>query len=151
MYIKKIDPYYTGEKIPSFENFLIFNEKKLEFSNEGIYSDLIRDLNFEDTIEILNNSVLLSELFLEGNWQTSNGEFFFTLININDNPKENAKWHSSYNFPVFAGDFYKIENGFYYTGNNNKWKKAFKYTIKSKDEIHIYNLKNFETYVMRKV
>lgn len=123
---------------------------------------LIAHLDFEDTKNVILNGYYL-ELFLEGSWETNDGNYYYTVTNTNgvyeidfgDFSKENIKypeWYTSYNIPWYEGKHYKYENGIHFQGSDESgWTKQFKITIKSKDEITIFSFKDNRSYPLRRI
>ncbi len=120
-------------------------------------------LDFEDTKQIIlsNKWSSYSEGFLEGKWEDDRGNFFsvtnqsgFYDYKFDDKTfetLEGPEWHVQYNMPWYNGEFYKLENGIMYNGDDKSgWKKVYRFTIQNEDQIGVFCFKNNQTYVLRR-
>lgn len=129
-------------------------------SYQRVTKELMDMLDFEDTKEVILNGDIL-QYFLEGSWETKDG-YYYTVVNkssiydyVYDEDSDDylgPEWATSGNMPFIDGAYYKYENGIHYVGSEEDgWNPQFKFTIKSKDEISVYNYKNNLTYVLNRV
>lgn len=122
--------------------------------NKARVNQLMNDISFEDTKEVLVCGQTVAELFLNGIWK-GDGKYF--------RMKDNGD--ISYNIPWFDfGDYYYIKDGnliFYkemsiteiasaYTnGNSNDYeKKLFRFTVVNEDCITVHAYKNNKNYTL---
>ena len=122
--------------------------------NKARVNQLMNDISFEDTREVLVCGQTVAELFLNGIWK-GDGKYF--------RMKDNGD--ISYNIPWFDfGDYYYIKDGnliFYkemsiteiasaYTnGNSNDYeKKLFRFTVVNEDCITVHAYKNNKNYTL---
>lgn len=124
--------------------------------NATVY-ELKNLIGFEDA-----NTLLLSDKyiysFLKGTWRTgSSSSYYYSRYSYYSSYRyiqyydSGSSTRCSYNLPVTGGDYYKLSDGFHYTGSDSSgWHKEWKFEIINENKIRVYCYKDSSSYVLER-
>lgn len=160
IYLEGQDLYYNGDYDGAKELFEYLSPYKDSYKYlalidardwrayvdiENTVTKLVEIFYFEDAAELLVSNTDIACQFLLGNWETSDGEYYFEIELSND--EEYSYW-SSYNLPWYGGSFI-IENGIYSVSDDSyEDKPQYAFTLLTPDCMDIYCYKNSKTYTL---
>lgn len=106
------------------------------------YRKLVKLLDFEDAKEIVLNTDIFFELYLDGEWKENGTSYYFEV-------KDDG---SSCNLPSFnESGYYFLNNGYYSVGKSQSTsKKYFKFSIIDEDTISVYCYKDSSTHELHR-